>query len=172
MTGSAEKSLTKTTRVGERLDLTYRRSLWDVSLNGNMNYQHSVSNAANAQNLDTWSFKYGATANVNLDCGLSIYLYTRYRTTKHDRPTMSLNIQQIARLESQGCSCDDWSQIHIAPETNLKYIRQVRFSGICHIGSFTRDFDMPGGMKKHSGIYRALLHNVDVGNDCCIEKQV
>ena len=82
---------------------------------------------------------------------------------------MSLNIQQIARLESQGCSCDDWSQIHIAPETNLKYIRQVRFSGICHIGSFTRDFDMPGGMKKHSGIYRALLHNVDVGNDCCIE---
>ena len=82
---------------------------------------------------------------------------------------MSLNTQQIARLESQGCSCDDWSQIHIAPETNLKYIRQVRFSGICHIGSFTRDFDMPGGMKKHSGIYRALLHNVDVGNDCCIE---
>ena len=82
---------------------------------------------------------------------------------------MSLNTQQIARLESQGCSCDDWSQIHIAHETNLKYIRQVRFSGICHIGSFTRDFDMPGGMKKHSGIYRALLHNVNVGNDSCIE---
>ena len=72
MAGGAEKALTKTTRIGERLDLTYRRSLWDVALNGNMNYQHSVSNASNARNLDTWSFKYGATANVNLDCGLSI----------------------------------------------------------------------------------------------------
>lgn len=82
---------------------------------------------------------------------------------------MSLNNQQIARLENQGCSCDDWSQIYISPTTNLKYIRQVRFSGTCHIGSFQRDFDMPGGMKKHSGIYRALLHNVNVGDDCCIE---
>ena len=65
------KTHAKTTNVGEKLDLGYRRTLWDVSLNGSMNYQHSVSDATNANNLDTWSFRYGGTFNLNLDCGLS-----------------------------------------------------------------------------------------------------
>lgn len=65
------KTHSKTTDVSERLDLSYRRTYWDVALNGSMNYQHSVSDAMNARNLDTWSFRYGATFNFNLDCGLS-----------------------------------------------------------------------------------------------------
>ena len=28
---------------------------------------------------------------------------------------------------------------------------------------------MPGGIRKHSGIYQATLHNVTVGDNCCIE---
>jgi hypothetical protein len=28
---------------------------------------------------------------------------------------------------------------------------------------------MPGGIRKHSGIFHATLHNVSIGNDCCIE---
>ena len=67
----AGKTHAKTTDVGEKLDLSYRRSLWDVTLNGSMNYQHSISDAMNARNLDTWSFRYGGTFNLNLDCGLS-----------------------------------------------------------------------------------------------------
>ena len=28
---------------------------------------------------------------------------------------------------------------------------------------------MPGGIKKHTGLYHATLHNVTIGDDCCIE---
>lgn len=72
MAEGVAKTQTKTTNIGEKLDLNYRRTYWDVALNGSVNYQHSVSNAMNARNLDTWSFKYGATANLTLDCGLSV----------------------------------------------------------------------------------------------------
>lgn len=68
----AEKNINNTTNYSENLDLSYRRSLWDVSLNGRVNYQHSRSSLQTASNLDTWSFAYGASGNLNLDNGLSI----------------------------------------------------------------------------------------------------
>ena len=71
MQEGAGKTHAKTTDIGEKLDISYRRTLWDVTLNGTMNYQHSISDAMNARNLDTWSFRYGGTFNLNLDCGLS-----------------------------------------------------------------------------------------------------
>ena len=37
------------------------------------------------------------------------------------------------------------------------------------LGSFNREFTLAGGIRKHSGIYYATLHNVTVGDDCCIE---
>lgn len=82
---------------------------------------------------------------------------------------MSLSKEQITRLEQQGCSCDDWSLVSISQQADLRYIRQVRFSGECSVGRFEKTFTMPGGMEKHSGIYRSVLHNVKVGDNCCIE---
>lgn len=67
-----QKTKAQTTRAGENLSLAYRRSHWDVTANGRLNYRHSVSNAQNAQNMDTWGFAYGLSGNVTLDCGLSI----------------------------------------------------------------------------------------------------
>ncbi len=77
--------------------------------------------------------------------------------------------QQICQLEAQHCTAEDWSTIFVHPDLNLKYVREVRFSGICRLGKFEKSFLMPGGMRKHSGIFHATLHNVNVGNDCCIE---
>ena len=34
---------------------------------------------------------------------------------------------------------------------------------------FNTEFTLAGGIRKHSGIYYATLHNVTVGDDCCIE---
>ena len=82
---------------------------------------------------------------------------------------LSLSPQQISQLEAQHCTAEDWSTIFVHPELDLKYVREVRFSGTCHIGKFEKSFLMPGGMRKHSGIFHATLHNVYVGNDCCIE---
>ncbi|MEE0984067.1 MAG: DUF4954 family protein [Bacteroidaceae bacterium] len=76
---------------------------------------------------------------------------------------------EISQLESQHCSAEDWSTISIHSELNLKYVHGVRFSGTCRLGKFEKSFLMPGGMRKHSGIFHATLHNVSVGNDCCIE---
>lgn len=80
-----------------------------------------------------------------------------------------LTSQETALLEAQHCTAEDWSQISIHQELNLKYIREVRFSGTCRLGKFEKSFSMPGGISKHSGIFHATLHNVCVGNDCCIE---
>ena len=69
---AAEKSVSRVLTLGENIDLAYRRSLWDVALNGRVNYQHSRASLQAGTNLDTWSFAYGATANLNLPFGLSL----------------------------------------------------------------------------------------------------
>ena len=71
MKNGASKTTGQTTNVGENLNLAFRQSLWDFSVNGRVNYQHSVSDAMNAQNMDTWGFAYGASSNVTLDCGFA-----------------------------------------------------------------------------------------------------
>ena len=45
----------------------------------------------------------------------------------------------------------------------------MRFSGECRIGHFEKAFTMPGGIHKHSGLFHVSLHNVVVGDNCCIE---
>lgn len=81
----------------------------------------------------------------------------------------TLTQSEIRRLEEQGCSAEEWTRIEITDEQSLKYIRHTRFSGDIRIGSFEKSFDMPGGIHKHTGIFNATLHNVTIGNDCCIE---
>jgi len=80
-----------------------------------------------------------------------------------------LTQDEILTLEQQGCTADNWDGISIHPELNLKYVRTVRFSGTCRIGRFEKAFTMPGGMHKHSGLFHVTLHNVTIGDDCCIE---
>ena len=82
---------------------------------------------------------------------------------------LKLTDRQIAALEEQSCRCDDWSNIEVADDFNPKYVRNVVFSGHVRLGSFNRVFTLAGGIRKHSGVYHATLHNVDVGDDCMIE---
>lgn len=80
-----------------------------------------------------------------------------------------LTEDEIVRLEHQGCSAVDWSDIEIDSELQLKYVRNVRFSGHCSLGKFTKSFSLAGGMSKHSGVYQATLHNVTIADNCCVE---
>lgn len=80
-----------------------------------------------------------------------------------------LKASEISLLKSQMCSATDWDLIEVASDFTAENIRYVRFSGNIRLGSFRKVFDLPGGMKKHSGIYYATLHDVTVGDDCCIE---
>ena len=76
-----------------------------------------------------------------------------------------LSQQEIAQLESQGCSAENWAEVEVAEAFDAQYVRNTRFSGHNRIGVFRRQIEMPGGLKVHSGIYNATLHNVEVGDD-------
>lgn len=80
-----------------------------------------------------------------------------------------LTESEIRQLESQLCAAEDWTMVEVAEGFSPEFIRGVRFSGIVRLGKFVKHFEMPGGIRKHSGIYHATLHNVSVGDDCCIE---
>ena len=72
---------------------------------------------------------------------------------------------EIAQLEAQGCSATNWAEVEVAQDFEAKYVHHTRFSGHNRIGAFKREIDLPGGLKVHSGIYNATLHNVEVGDD-------
>ncbi len=80
-----------------------------------------------------------------------------------------LTREEIAVLESQMCMANDWNEIEVTDGFNAGYVRHSRFSGQIRLGRFDKVFMLPGGMCKHSGIYYATLHNVTVGDNCCIE---
>ena len=76
---------------------------------------------------------------------------------------------EIAALKSQMCSASDWTSIEVAEDFSPEHIFHSRFSGNIRLGAFHKEFELAGGMKKHSGLYHVTLHNVSIGNDCCIE---
>ncbi|MCQ2184796.1 MAG: DUF4954 family protein [Bacteroidales bacterium] len=80
-----------------------------------------------------------------------------------------LTKQQIATLEAQSCRCDNWDDVEVASGFNPKYVRNVNFSGRIRLGCFNKIFTLAGGIRKHSGVYHATLHNVVVGDDCMVE---
>ena len=80
-----------------------------------------------------------------------------------------LTSEEIEILKSQMCTSDEWESIEVSEDFVPKYVRHTRFSGKIRLGAFRKVFSMPGGMCKHSGLYYTTLHNVTVGDDCCIE---
>ena len=81
----------------------------------------------------------------------------------------ALTQQQIDQLIQLGCRADDWSTVYCSHPESLKYVRGVRFSGTVKMGRFQEVFTLPGGLKKHSGIRNATLHNVTVGDNSLVE---
>ena len=77
--------------------------------------------------------------------------------------------EQIDALEKQSCRCKDWSQVLVTEDFNPRYVRNVEFSGRIRLGRFQKVFTLAGGIQKHSGIYSATLHNVEVGDDTLVE---
>lgn len=81
----------------------------------------------------------------------------------------SLTDEEINRLESQLCSASDWKDVRVAEHFTPDYVHHARFSGKVCLGVFEHEFTLPGGICKHSGLSYVTLHNVTVGDNCCIE---
>ena len=80
-----------------------------------------------------------------------------------------LTSDEISALQANMCSASDWNEVEVVEDFAPCHIKYVRFSGKVRLGSFNTEFTLAGGVRKHSGIYYATLHNVTIGDDCCIE---
>ena len=80
-----------------------------------------------------------------------------------------LNAAEIEQLRSQACHAEDWNEILVAPGFDPGHVFATRFSGSVRLGVFEKSFQLPGGMHKHAGLYHTQLHNVEIGDNCCIE---
>jgi NDP-sugar pyrophosphorylase family protein len=80
-----------------------------------------------------------------------------------------LTPEETAQLERQLCHSQDWDKVMVSEVFSPDYVFSSRFSGDIRLGSFRKEFLLAGGMKKHAGLYHVTLHNVEVGDDCCIE---
>ena len=80
-----------------------------------------------------------------------------------------LTEDEILQLKSQSCLADDWNHVAVAEEFTTEFVHHTRFSGEVKLGVFHSDFILPGGIRKHSGLRHVTLHNVIVGDNCCIE---
>lgn len=85
------------------------------------------------------------------------------------RTYRKLTAAEINRLEQLKCTADDWDNVQVADGFAPDCLHHVRFSGRIRLGVFQEEFTLSGGVKRPSGIRYATLHNVEVGDNCCIE---
>ena len=80
-----------------------------------------------------------------------------------------LTEEEVLLLKSQSCIADNWDNVLVAEGFKTDYVHHTRFSGEVKLGLFEKEFTLRGGIKKHAGLRHVSLHNVTVGNNCCIE---
>ena len=76
---------------------------------------------------------------------------------------------EIELLQQQKCIAEDWNRVQVAEGFNPRYVRSVEFYGDIRLGVFEKEFPFVCGIRRHSGLHRAVLSNVTVGNNCLIE---
>jgi NDP-sugar pyrophosphorylase family protein len=77
---------------------------------------------------------------------------------------------EIIQLEQQGCSADCWAQVRVADGFRPGHLHRVKFTGVNTLGTFDAETTLPGGVKCHTGVADAWLHNCMVGNNVLIQK--
>jgi hypothetical protein len=81
---------------------------------------------------------------------------------------LPLTAEQINQLISQGCSCEDWSNVLVAQDFNAHRVTSTHFSGQIRLGIFEKQVSFYGGVRKQAGISNATIHNCVIGNNVYI----
>lgn len=81
----------------------------------------------------------------------------------------NISASEISELIKNGCTCDDWSSIQVRDGFSSKHIKDSQFSGNVKIGLLEKTFHLAGGVKKHSCITNAVIHNCTIGDNVVIE---
>ena len=80
-----------------------------------------------------------------------------------------LTEDEKSRLQQQSCEAEDWNEINVTEGFMTDYVSHVMFSGTNYLGVMDSSFTLPGGIRKHSRLKYATIHNVTIGDNCCIE---
>lgn len=80
-----------------------------------------------------------------------------------------LTTSEITQLENQFCRAENWENVQVSPSFSPETIFSVHFSGEIRLGVFESVFKLAGGIEKKAGLRCVTLHNVTVGDNCCIE---
>ena len=86
---------------------------------------------------------------------------------KHFR---QLTAHEISVLEANNCWAEDWAQVEVADGFLPNFMHRVMLYGHIRIGAFQKKVEVSSGFDKHAGINDATLRNVEVGDNCLIEK--
>jgi hypothetical protein len=77
----------------------------------------------------------------------------------------NLTRHEIAILEKQGCTAENWSHIQVKPGFVADNIRNVMFAGNIKIGTFSRTVEIEPGIIKHTGIYDSCIQSCSFGDN-------
>lgn len=80
-----------------------------------------------------------------------------------------LSEEERLQLQQNSCEAEDWNEVYVVEDFEADYVSHVTFSGTNYLGVMCEWFTLPGGIRKHSQLKYATLHNVTVGDNCCIE---
>lgn len=79
-----------------------------------------------------------------------------------------LTSYEIDVLIHQQCTADNWDNILVSERFDTLFVRNTRFSGRIRLGVFEDEFELPGGVKKHTGLNDVHLHNCELGDNVLI----
>ena len=92
MLSDSQKSVTKSTGIGERLAASYRNEWLEVELNGSLNYNHNRSELQKNNNLDTWQFTYGGMIGITAPWGTALTTNMNMQSRRgYNDPSMNTN---------------------------------------------------------------------------------
>ncbi len=80
-----------------------------------------------------------------------------------------LTANEIEALKSRHCTAENWDNVLVAKEFKPEHLSYVNFSGKIEMGVFEKEFELPGGLKKHSGLCCVTLYNCELGDNVLIE---
>jgi len=75
---------------------------------------------------------------------------------------------EIARLQQQTCSADNWNNIEVVAQFSPDFFRNVKFTGHNRLGKFGDEITLAGGVTTNTGIYDAWIHNCTIGDNVLI----
>ena len=88
----------------------------------------------------------------------------------HEVGFRPLSTEEITKLTSQGCSCDDWANVQVTEGFEPERVKASHFYGNVKIGVFDKEVSFSGGVKKSTGISNATIHNCTIGDNVYISQ--